>query len=49
MKLTQKQKDALAKHKIHHTKAHMAQMKTAMRKGHSFAQAHKTAMAKVGK
>ena len=49
MKLTQRQKDALAAHKKHHTKAHMAQMRAAMRKGHTFTKAHKAAMAKVGK
>ena len=36
-------------HSAHHTPNHMKEMKTLMREGKSFDQAHKIAMKKVGK
>ena len=48
-KLTQKQKDKLKKHSVHHTQKHMRSMRMAMMRGQSFDKAHKDAMAKVGK
>ena len=33
----------------HHSKKHMTEMKSAMKKGKTFTQAHKVAMKKVGK
>jgi hypothetical protein len=47
--LTPAQKERLKKHSVHHTKKHMEQMKTDMKKGMSFTEAHKKAMKKVGK
>ena len=47
--LTKKQKDTLAKHKVHHTAKHMAFMRKEMNKGKTFTQSHKLAMKKVGK
>lgn len=47
--LTKKQKDTLAKHKVHHTAKHMAFMRKEMNKGKTFTQAHKLAIKKVGK
>jgi hypothetical protein len=47
--LTTRQKTTLAKHAKHHTKKHMAFMKTRMKAGDSFTVAHKKAKAKVGK
>tara|TARA_R110000796_G_scaffold26560_1_gene73730 strand:+ start:4063 stop:4212 length:150 start_codon:yes stop_codon:yes gene_type:complete len=49
MALTKKQKDTLAKHKVHHTAKHMAMMRMLMNDGTSFTAAHKLAMKKVGK
>jgi len=46
--LTKRQKETLAKHKVHHTAKHMAEMKKLMNEGKSFTQAHKIAMQKVG-
>tara|TARA_R110001583_G_scaffold46412_6_gene145580 strand:+ start:2761 stop:2907 length:147 start_codon:yes stop_codon:yes gene_type:complete len=46
--LTKRQKQTLAKHKVHHTSKHMAEMKRLMNKGKTFTQAHKLAMKKVG-
>jgi hypothetical protein len=48
-KLTKRQTNALRRHSRHHTKKHMAFMRTQMRKGKTFTQAHKAAMKKVGK
>ena len=48
-KLTIKQQSALKKHAKHHTKKHMASMRSAMRKGKTFTAAHKEAMKKVGR
>ena len=47
--LTKKQKETLAKHKVHHTAKHMAFMRKEMNKGKTFTQSHKLAMKKVGK
>lgn len=46
--LTKKQKDAMAKHRAHHTAKHMKVMKKEMLKGKTFTAAHKIAMKKVG-
>ena len=47
--LTKRQIDTLKKHKKHHSKKHINEMKAAMKKGKTFTQAHKVAMKKVGK
>ena len=47
--LTEKQKNTMKKHSVHHTKKHMATMTKAMKKGKTFTQAHKKAMKKVGR
>ena len=47
--LTKRQKETLAKHKLHHTAKHMAFMRKEMNKGKTFTQSHKLAMKKVGK
>ena len=47
--LTKRQKETLAKHKVHHTKKHVAFMRKEMNKGKTFTQSHKLAMKKVGK
>mgnify|MGYP003650330140 FL=1 len=47
--LTKRQKETLAKHKVHHTAKHMAFMRKEMNKGKTFTQSHKLAMKKVGK
>jgi len=47
--LTKRQKETLAKHKVHHTAKHMAFMRKEMGKGKTFTQSHKLAMKKVGK
>jgi len=46
--LTKRQKDTMAKHKVHHTAKHMKVMKEEMLKGKTFTVAHKIAMKKVG-
>jgi len=43
-----KQKTLLSKHATHHTKGHMDEMKTGMKKGSTFKAAHKKAQKKVG-
>jgi len=43
-----KQKTMLSKHATHHTKGHMDEMKTSMKKGSTFKSAHKKAQKKVG-
>ena len=48
-KVTKRQTNALRKHRRHHTKKHMKFMRTQMRKGKTFTQAHKAAMKKVGR
>tara|TARA_B100001287_G_scaffold261519_1_gene250614 strand:+ start:753 stop:917 length:165 start_codon:yes stop_codon:yes gene_type:complete len=47
--LTQRQKDTLKRHSVHHTKKHMAEMTKLMRQGMTFGASHKKAMSKVGK
>ena len=47
--LTQRQKDTMKKHSVHHTKKHMAMMTKLMKEGKTFGEAHKIAMKKVGK
>ena len=47
--LTDKQKEMLEKHKVHHTAKHMALMRKLMREGMSFTAAHKQAQKEVGK
>ena len=47
--LTQRQKDTLKKHSVHHSAKHMAFMRKAMREGSTFTAAHKAAQKKVGK
>ena len=47
--LTDRQKATLKKHSVHHTAKHMKMMRQLMMNGMSFTQAHKKAMAKVGK
>ena len=49
--LTQRQKDALARHKKKgtHTRKHMEEMKKLMLKGKTFTEAHNLTMKKVGK
>ncbi len=48
-KLTDKQEKALAKHRKHHTLAHINKMTSLMKQGATFASAHKRAMSEVGK
>ena len=48
-KLTKRQQATLKRHSSHHTKKHMAFMRSQMKKGKSFTAAHKAAMRKVGK
>ena len=47
--LTQRQKDTLKRHSVHHTSKHMTEMRKLMRSGKTFTQSHKIAMKKVGK
>ncbi len=47
--LTKRQKTAMNRHKIHHTKAHLRAMAVAMRNGKSFSASHRIAQRKVGK
>tara|TARA_R100001443_G_C3312213_1_gene168015 strand:+ start:353 stop:511 length:159 start_codon:yes stop_codon:yes gene_type:complete len=47
--LTLRQKNTMQKHSKHHSKKHLAFMKSLMLKGTSFSEAHKKAMKKVGK
>ena len=42
-KLTKRQKAALKKHSVHHTKPVLAKMRRQMERGMSFTQAHKNA------
>ena len=48
-KLTQRQLNALKKHKIHHTAGHMAMMKKLMRSGKTFTESHRITMRRFGK
>ena len=47
--LTPRQKATMARHKKHHTAAHMAEMTRLMKAGKTFTQAHKLAMKKKGR
>ena len=47
--LNTRQKKTMRKHARHHSLKHMRQMASAMKKGRTFSQAHKSAMRKVGK
>tara|TARA_R100000951_G_C2532714_1_gene146878 strand:- start:204 stop:407 length:204 start_codon:yes stop_codon:yes gene_type:complete len=47
--LTQRQKDTMKKHSVHHTKKHMAHMTKLMKEGKTFTEAHKITMKKIGK
>tara|TARA_R100001463_G_scaffold710_6_gene3270 strand:- start:2092 stop:2247 length:156 start_codon:yes stop_codon:yes gene_type:complete len=47
-KLTKRQEQALARHKVHHTNKHMAEMRRLMRGGKKFGESHKIAMRRVG-
>tara|TARA_B100001094_G_scaffold142049_1_gene137655 strand:- start:1702 stop:1857 length:156 start_codon:yes stop_codon:yes gene_type:complete len=47
-KLTARQEQALARHKVHHTNKHMAEMKRLMRAGKTFGESHKIAIRRVG-
>ena len=47
--LTQRQKDTLKRHSAHHTQKHMAMMRSLMKQGKTFGEAHKIAMKKIGK
>ena len=46
--LTQRQKNTLKRHSVHHTKQHMTKMRKLMKGGKTFTQAHKIAMRTVG-
>ena len=48
-RLTKAQEAKLSKHSGHHSAKHMAMMRREMKKGKSFAAAHKMAKKKVGK
>tara|TARA_R100000781_G_scaffold48042_1_gene32146 strand:- start:1238 stop:1399 length:162 start_codon:yes stop_codon:yes gene_type:complete len=48
-KLTERQKNTLKKHSVHHTAKHMTMMRKLMKGGSTFTAAHKEAMKKVGK
>jgi hypothetical protein len=47
--LTDRQKQTLKRHSVHHTAKHMAEMRKMMRSGKTFTAAHKAAMKKVGR
>jgi hypothetical protein len=47
--LNKRQITAIRRHSKHHTAKHLRSMITAMRKGRTFTQSHKSAMKKVGK
>ena len=47
--LTVQQKNKLEKHKVHHSKKHVQEMKRGMRKGKTFSKAHALAQKSVGK
>jgi|TARA_Y100000592_G_scaffold27096_1_gene42949 hypothetical protein len=47
--LNKRQKSAMRRHSKHHTKKHIRAMVSAMRKGRTFGQSHKSAMKKVGR
>jgi hypothetical protein len=47
--LTKKQKNAMNRHKKHHTAKHLRSMVRSMKRGKTFTQSHSIAMKKVGK
>ena len=47
--LTDRQKETLKKHSVHHTTKHMTMMRKLMREGATFTASHKKAMKEVGK
>jgi len=47
--LNKRQITAIRRHSKHHTAKHLRSMITAMRKGRTFTQSHKSAMKKVGR
>ncbi len=47
--LNKRQTTAMKKHSKHHTAKHIRVMVTAIKKGSTFIQSHKTAMKKAGK
>ena len=47
--LTKRQQTAMKKHSVHHTKKHMQEMATAMKKGATFEGSHTKAMKKTGR
>jgi len=47
--LTNRQKQTMARHSVHHTKKHIQVMADLMRDGKTFGEAHDIAMKKVGK
>ena len=47
--LTQRQKDTLKRHSVHHTSKLMAELRRLMKAGKTFTESHKMAMRKVGK
>ena len=47
--LNNRQQSAMKRHAKHHTAKHIKSMVTAMKRGQTFTQSHKTAMKKVGK
>ena len=47
--LNPRQKKTMRKHSRHHSMKHMRAMASAMKKGRTFSQAHKSAMTRVGK
>ena len=49
MALTKRQLATLDKHREHHSKKHMQEMKRLMNKGLSFTESHRVAMKNVGK
>jgi len=47
--LTARQQTALKRHGAHHTAKHMTSMRSLMREGKTFTEAHRLAMRKVGR
>ena len=47
--LSPRQKKTMRRHSRHHSMKHMIAMASAMKKGRTFGQAHRSAMRKVGK
>ncbi len=47
--LNKRQMMTMGRHASHHSKKHMKEMKSAMKQGATFGEAHKQALKKVGK